>query len=141
MASQEYQQGEMPPAAPMWGGDFGAVHFFELQDGKWEWQNRILPPSEEQYSLQLKGLDLGGERLAISGVGQGGTYRYEKVSGEWVQLPTLNPELRSLTWGEVIQLSEDQVLLGYRLYDLNNEPYSTGEPIFSSGVVFVLDWE
>jgi len=143
MASQEYQQGEMPPAAPMWGGDFGAVHIFELQDGKWQWQNRILPPSEEQYGLQLKGLDLAGERLAVSSLSQGGTYRYEKVSGEWVQLPTLNPELRTLTWGEEIQLqlSEDQVLLGHRLYDLNNESYSTGEPLFSAGVVFVLDWE
>ena len=143
MASQEYQQGEMPPAAPMWGGDFGAVHIFELQDGKWQWQNRILPPSEEQYGLQLKGLDLAGERLAVSSLSQGGTYRYEKVSGEWVQLPTLNPELRTLTWGEEIQLqlSEDQVLLGHRLYDFNNEPYSTGEPLFSAGVVFVLDWE
>jgi hypothetical protein len=143
MASQEYQQGEMPPAAPMWGGDFGAVHIFELQDGKWEWQNRILPPSEEQYGLQLNGLDLGEERLAMSGAGQSGIYRYEKVNGEWVQLPTLNPELNSLTWGIVsqLQLSEDQILLGHRLYDINTGPYSTGEPLLSAGVVFVLDWE
>jgi hypothetical protein len=141
LASQEYQQGEMPPGAPMWGGDFGAVHIFELQDGEWEWQNRILPPAEEQYGLQLKGLDLSGERLAMSGVGQGGTYRYEKVSGEWVQLPTLIPEFRSLTWGDEIQLGGDQVLLGHRFYDLNSGPYSTGEPLFSAGVVFVLDWE
>jgi hypothetical protein len=77
----------------------------------------------------------------MSGVGQGGTYRYEKVSGEWVQLPTLNPELRDLTWGDEIQLSEDQVLLGHRFYDLNSGPYSTGEPLLSAGVVFVLDWE
>lgn len=143
LASQEYQQGEMPPGAPMWGGDFGAVHIFELQDGKWEWQNRILPPSEEQYGLQLNGLDLGEERLAMSGAGQGGPYRYEKVSGEWVQLPTLIPEFRSITWGIVIQLqlSEDQILLGHRLYDINTGPYSTGEPLLSAGVVFVLDWE
>lgn len=143
LASQEYQQGEMPPGAPMWGGDFGAVHIFELQDGEWEWQNRILPPAEEQYGLQLKGLDLSGERLAMSGVGQGGTYRYEKVSGEWVQLPTLIPEFLSITWGIVIQLqlSEDQILLGHRFYDVNTGPYSTGEPLLSAGVVFVLDWE
>ena len=141
MASQEYQGGEMPPYAPMYGGEFGAAHVFELQDGKWGWQNRILPPSEEQYGLQLKGLDLAGERLAISGVGQGGTYRYEKVNGEWVQLPTLTPVFHSLTWGNVIQLSGDQILLGHRFYDLNSGPYSTGEPIFSAGVVFVLDWE
>ncbi|MES0361458.1 MAG: FG-GAP repeat protein [Anaerolineales bacterium] len=140
MASQEYQQGEMPPAAPMYGGDFGAVHIFELQNGEWEWQNRILPPSEEDDGLQLRGLDLAGQRLAISGF-LGGTYRYEKVSGEWVQLPTLNPELYSLTWGNVIQMSEDQILLGHRFYDLNSEPYSTGDGISSAGVVFVLDWE
>ncbi|MGB3703661.1 MAG: hypothetical protein WA997_20555 [Anaerolineales bacterium] len=63
------------------------------------------------------------------------------MSGEWVQLPTLNPELYSLTWGNVIQMSEDQILLGHRFYDLNSEPYSTGEPLFSAGVVFVLDWD
>ena len=79
----------------------------------------------------------------MSGAGQGGPYRYEKVSGEWVQLPTLIPEFRSITWGIVIQLqlSEDQILLGHRLYDINTGPYSTGEPLLSAGVVFVLDWE
>ncbi|MCJ7533979.1 MAG: FG-GAP repeat protein [Anaerolineales bacterium] len=139
LASQEYQQGEMPPGAPMWGGDFGAVHIFELQNSKWVWQNRILPPSDEQNGMQLKGLDLAGQRLAISGVGQGGTYRYEKVSGEWLQLPMLSPELPSLNWGDAIQLSEDQVLLGDRLYDFNSGP-DRGDPLFSAGVVLVLDW-
>jgi hypothetical protein len=142
LASQEYQQGEMPPGAPMWGGDFGAVHIFELQNSKWVWQNRILPPSDEQNGLQLKGLDLAGQRLAISDVDQGGSYRYEKVSGEWVQLPMLSPELPSLNWGNwgnAIQLSEDQVLLGDRFYDLNSGP-DRGDPLFSAGVVLVLDW-
>jgi hypothetical protein len=141
MASQEYQGGEMPPGAPMWGGEFGAVHIFDLQDGKWGWQSRLLPTSEEQFPLQLKGLDFWDNRMAISGVGQGGTYRYEKVGGEWQQLPSLKPGMYSLTWGDVIQLSEDVVLLGHRFYDLNSGPYSVGEPILSAGAVLVLDWE
>lgn len=140
MASQEYQQGEMPPSAPMWGGNFGVVHIFELRNGKWEWQNRLLPSSEQDYEL-LKVLDFDGERLAISGIGPGGIYRYEQANREWLQLPTLNPDLRSITWGDVIQLSEDQVLLGHRFYDLASESHSAGEPVFSAGVVFVIDWQ
>ena len=144
LASQEYQKGDMPPGAPWYGGDFGVAHIFELQGDKWLWQARLAPPSQEEYGIYLKGMALssgsGGMRLALSSIGQGVTYRYQKKGGAWEEIAALKPGIIPITGGEVIALREDQVLLGHRFYDLNNGPYSTGDPLPSAGIVFVLEW-
>ena len=144
LAGQEYQKGVMPPSAPWYGGDFGVAHIFELQGDKWLWQARLAPPSQEEYGIYLKGMALssgsGGMRLALSSIGQGVTYRYQKKGGAWEEIAALKPGIIPITGGEVIALREDQVLLGHRFYDLNNGPYSTGDPLPSAGIVFVLEW-
>jgi hypothetical protein len=144
LAGQEYQKGVMPPSAPWYGGDFGAVHVFELQAGVWRWQTRLAPSSQDQDGVRLNGAALAGEasglRLALSGMGMGTLYRYQKKGQAWEELPALKFEQGSLGMGEVVALSEDQVLQGHRFYDLNNGPNSLGEPLSSVGAVFVLDW-
>jgi hypothetical protein len=70
----------------------------------------------------------------------GTLYRYQKKGQAWEELPALKFEQGSLGMGEVVALSEDQVLQGHRFYDLNNGPNSLGEPLSSVGAVFVLDW-
>ena len=144
LAGQEYQKGAMPPAAPMYGGDFGVLYIFELQNGTWSWRNRLAPVSKEQYGLQLRGAAItqgsDGLRLALSGMGPGGTYRYVKVNGGWQELPALQPGILPISPGNQITLSGNQVLLGHRLYDQNNAAFSNTDPLWAAGAIFVLDW-
>lgn len=144
LAPQEYQKDKMPLSAPVYGGDFGVIYIFTTQAGKWQQQDRLIPPSREQYGLRLTGLALAnapdGLRLAASGVGMGGIYRYLNRGQGWNLLADLNADTRMLTNGDVISLSSSQVFLGNRLFDLNNGPNTVGDPISSAGVVFLVDW-
>jgi hypothetical protein len=144
LAPQEYQKGEMPPSAPAYSGDFGAAYIFAHQSGTWTQQTRLAPLSQEQYSLSLRGLALSkgsdGLRLMLSGMGMGKVYRYLQKGQEWQSLSTANIDSRPLVSGDVVSMTGSQILMGHRFFDLNNGPYTTGDPVMSAGAVFYIDW-
>lgn len=144
LAPQEYQKGEIPPSAAAYSTSFGVTYIFARQEGSWRLQARLVPNTSEQYGSMIKGLALSGEsggaRLALSGRGMGKVARFQQKGQEWQELTELNAGLSSLTPGEVVTISSSQVLLGHRMFDLNNEPYTTGDPLMSAGAVFIVDW-
>ncbi|MGE5221680.1 MAG: FG-GAP repeat protein [Omnitrophica WOR_2 bacterium] len=144
LAPQEYQEGEMPPSAAAYSSRFGIAYIFTRQGGSWSQQARLVPHTDEQYGSVIRGLalsgDSGGRRLVLSGMGMGRLARFQQKGQEWQELSELNADLSNLTFGEVISISGSQVLLGHRMFDQNNGPYSTGEALMSAGAVFTVEW-